>query len=120
DVDQRVFEDKKIFVAAIACVPAEEAKATFSEPRRDVVLREVDVVVVGDDRDFWLRAALGPVEPLTGIAARTGASAGGGSEADEFAGDLGHDLLDEGEARLNQARRAVADGRRQRNTGCRR
>jgi hypothetical protein len=84
DVDQRMFETEQILCAAKARIPAEKAEAALGEERRDVMLREIDIVMRGDHGCTRAFAALCPIEPLTRMPSRPGPRACGGSKPDKF------------------------------------
>ena len=64
-----MFEQKLVFIAAIARVPAEEAEATGGKIRRYVVLGEVDIIVGGDESDLGTFAPWCPVYALARVTA---------------------------------------------------
>ena len=83
DVDDRMFEQELVLHSAIAGVPAKEAETLPREIGGDIMFREIDVIVRGDDRDLGPLARLGPIDALARVAARLNSRRGRRRTADE-------------------------------------
>src|SRR5205085_808890 len=73
-----------VLVAAIPCVPAEEAVAARRNVGRQIMLGKIDVVVCGDQRDARPLALRGPIHALAWMSADFRAWRGGGRQTDEL------------------------------------
>src|SRR5690348_8647527 len=90
DIDERMLQLEQVFRATVARIPTKKSKAARGHQRRDVVLREVDIVVRRDDRNLRHFSGWRPIKTLARVAARTGARRRGRGKADKAKSGAAH------------------------------